>query len=201
MGKVRDCMVWWNSIDPRERALLYILLIIYYDGLVALLALFICFPIVILILAFDFYDLLLLSPIPVSVFIVSMDFFRRVLLQCDRLDYFLVGKPLYHIMILDGVMTGLVHALIVVIAAYLILNFMFGFETYASLLIALMPAILTFALVTLIYFKRPWYMIPLLLPLFAIVYFRTGVTNLFQWYLRKREELLARGVCKLNGGA
>jgi hypothetical protein len=62
-------------------------------------------------------------------------------------------------MILDGVMTGLVNALIIAIAAYLILNFMFGFETYASLLIALMPAILIFALVTLIYFKRPWYMI------------------------------------------
>jgi len=190
-------MVWWNSIDPRERALLYMLLITYYDSLMALLAFFIGFPVVILILAFDFYDLLLLSPIPVSVFIVSMDFLRRALLQCDMLNCFLVGKPLYYVMILSGVLTGLAGALIVAIATYLILSFVFGFEIYASLLLSLMLAIPTFALVIVVYFRKPWYVIPLLLPLAAIVYVRTGVTNLFQWYLRKRREILAKGACKL----
>jgi hypothetical protein len=137
--------------------------------------------------------------IVISVF--STGYFKRALLQCDRLDCFLVGKPLYYIMILDGVLMSLVDALIVAIASYLILSFVFGFDVYASLLLSLMLAIPTFALVTLVYFRKPWYMMPLLLPLFAIVYFITGVTNLFQWYLRKREELLARGVCKLNDGA
>jgi len=89
-------------------------------------------------------------------------------------------------MILHGVMLGLVDALIVAIASYLILSLVFRFEVYASLLLSLMLAIPTFALVAIVYFRKPWYMMPLLL---------------FQWYLRKREELLARGVCKLNGGA
>jgi hypothetical protein len=191
-------MAWWDSIDPRERSLLYLLLLFYISSLLGLLVLFIGIPITILILVFDFYGLRWFLLI---VLIVSMEFLRRTLLQCDRLDCFLVGKLLYYMMILHGVMLGLVDALIVAIASYLILSFMFGFDVYASLLLSLMFAIPTFALVTLVYFRKPWYMMPLLLPLFAIVYFRTGVTNLFQWYLRKREELLARGVCKLNDGA
>jgi len=194
-------MAWWDSIDPRERSLLYMLLLFYIDSLLGLLVLFIGIPIIILILVFNFYGLSW-SPIAVLlVLIVSMELFRRVLLQCDRLDCFLVGKLLYYMMILNGVMLGLVDALIVAIASYLILSFVFGFEVYASLLLSLMLAIPTFALVAIVYFRKPWYMMPLLLPLFAIVYFRTGVTNLFQWYLRKREELLARGVCKLNDRA
>jgi hypothetical protein len=194
-------MAWWDSIDPRERSLLYMLLLFYIDSLLGLLVLFIGIPIIILILVFNFYGLSW-SPIAVLlVLIVSMELFRRVLLQCDRLDCFLVGKLLYYMMILNGVMLGLVDALIVAIASYLILSFVFGFDVYASLLLSLMLAIPTFALVIVVYFRKPWYVMPLLLPLFAIVYFITGVTNLFQWYLRKREELLARGVCKLNDGA
>jgi hypothetical protein len=194
-------MAWWDSIDPRERSLLYILLLFYIDSLLGLPVLFIGIPITILILVFNFYGLSW-SPIAVLlVLIVSMELFRRALLQCDRLDCFLVGKLLYYMMILNGVMLGLIDALIVAIASYLILSLVFGFDVYASLLLSLMLAIPTFALVAIVYFRKPWYMMPLLLPLFAIVYFRTGVTNLFQWYLRKREELLARGVCKLNDGA
>jgi hypothetical protein len=138
-----------------------------------------------------------------------MELFRRALLQCDKLDCFLVGRPFYYIMVLSGVMLGLVGALSVAIASYLILSLVFRFEVYASLLLSLMLAIPTFALVIVVYFRKPWYMLPLLLPplapllllSFAIDYFITGATNLFQWYLRKREELLARGVCKLNDGA
>ena len=194
-------MAWWDSIDPRERSLLYMLLLFYIDSLLGLLVLFIGIPIIILILVFNFYGLSW-SPIAVLlVLIVSMEFLRRTLLQCDRLDCFLVGKLLYYMMILHGVMLGLIDALIVAIASYLILSLVFGFDVYASLLLSLMLAIPTFALVIVVYFRKPWYVMPLLLPLFAIVYFITGVTNLFQWYLRKREELLARGVCKLNDGA
>jgi hypothetical protein len=198
LSKIRYCMAWWDSIDPRERSLLYMLLLFYISSLLGLLVLFIGIPITILILVFDFYGLRWFLLI---VLIVSMEFLRRTLLQCDRLDCFLVGKLLYYMMILHGVMLGLIDALIVAIASYLILSFVFGFDVYASLLLSLMLAIPTFALVIVVYFRKPWYMMPLLLPLFAIVYFSTGVTNLFQWYLRKREELLARGVCKLNDGA
>ena len=189
--------------------MLYMLLLFYISSLLGLLVLFIGIPITILILVFDFYGLSW-SPIAVLlVLIVSMEFLRRTLLQCDRLDCFLVGKLLYYMMILHGVMLGLIDALIVAIASYLILSLVFGFDVYASLLLSLMLAIPTFALATLVYFRKPWYMMSLLLPplapllllSFAIVYFITGATNLFQWYLRKREELLARGVCKLNDGA
>lgn len=201
LSRIRYCMAWWDSIDPRERSLLYMLLLFYISSLLGLLVLFIGIPITILILVFDFYGLSW-SPIAVLlVLIVSMEFLRRTLLQCDRLDCFLVGKLLYYMMILHGVMLGLIDALIVAIASYLILSLVFGFDVYASLLLSLMLAIPTFALVIVVYFRKPWYVMPLLLPLFAIVYFITGVTNLFQWYLRKREELLARGVCKLNDGA
>ena len=166
--------------------------------MLVLLVLFIGIPITILILVFDFYGLRLF---PLLALIVSMELFRRALLQCDKLDCFLVGRPFYYIMVLSGVMSGLVGALIVAIASYLILSLVFRFDVYASLLLSLMLAIPTFALATLVYFRKPWYMMPLLLLSFAIVYFITGATNLFQWYLRKREELLARGVCKLNDGA
>jgi len=201
-------MAWWDSIDRRERSSLYLLLIFYIDFLLVLLVLFIGIPITILILVFDFYGLRWFW-FPLLVLIVSMEFFRRALLQCDRLDCFLVGRPFYYIMVLSGVMLGLVGALSVAIASYLILSLVFRFDVYASLLLSLMLAIPTFALATLVYFRKPWYMMPLLLPplapllllSFAIVYFITGATNLFQWYLRKREELLARGVCKLNDGA
>jgi hypothetical protein len=176
-------MAWWDSIDPRERSLLYLLLLFYISFLLGLLVLFIGIPITILILVFDFYGL---RWFPLLVLIVSMEFLRRTLLQCDRLDCFLVGKLLYYMMILNGVMLGLVDALIVAIASYLILSFMFRFDVYASLLLSLMFAIPTFALDIVVYFRKPWYVSPLLLPLAAIVYVRTGVTNLFQWYLRKR---------------
>jgi hypothetical protein len=206
LGRVRYCMAWWDSIDRRERYLLYLLLLFYINFLLVLLVLFIGIPITILILVFDFYGLRLF---PLLVLIVSMELFRRALLQCDRLYCFLVGRPFYYIMVLSGVMLSLVDALIVAIASYLILSLVFRFEVYASLLLSLMLAIPTFALATLVYFRKPWYMMSLLLPplaplillSFAIVYFITGATNLFQWYLRKREELLARGVCKLNDGA
>ena len=186
--------------------MLYLLLLFYVSFLLGLLVLFIGIPITILILVFDFYGL---RWFPLLVLIVSMEFFRRALLQCDRLYCFLIGRPFYYIMVLSGVMLGLVGALSVAIASYLILSLVFRFEVYASLLLSLMLAIPTFALATLVYFRKPWYMLPLLLPplapllllLFAIDYFSTGVTNPFQWYLRKREELLARGVCKLNDGA
>jgi hypothetical protein len=213
LRRVRDCLVWWSSQDPRERALLNLLLITYYDTLVILALAFVGLPMLISVLVFDVYSIISqFAPIPVRyldvlvmflivISVFSTGYFKRALLQCDRLDCFLVGKPLYYIMILDGVLMSLVDALIVAIASYLILSFVFGFDVYASLLLSLMLAIPTFALVTLVYFRKPWYMMPLLLPLFAIVYFITGVTNLFQWYLRKREELLARGVCKLNDGA
>ncbi len=189
LGRVKYCMAWWDSIDRRERSLLYMLLLFYISSLLGLLVLFIGIPITILILVFDFYGL---RWFPLLVLIVSMEFLRRTLLQCDRLDCFLVGKLLYYMMILNGVMLGLVDALIVAIASYLILSLVFGFDVYASLLLSLMLAIPTFALVIIVYFRKPWYIMPLLLPLFAIVYFITGVTNLFQWYLRN-EELLARG--------
>jgi hypothetical protein len=206
LDKVKYCMAWWDSIDRRERSSLYLLLIFYINFLLVLLVLFIGIPITILILVFDFYGLRLF---PLLVLIVSMEFFRRALLQCDKLYCFLVGRPFYYIMVLSGVMLGLVGALSVAIASYLILSLVFRFEVYASLLLSLMLAIPTSALATLVYFRKPWYMLPLLLPplapllllLSAIDYFITGVTNPFQWYLRKREELLARGVCKLNGGA
>ena len=185
--------------------MLYILLL-FHISLLGLLALFIGIPITILILVFDFYGL---RWFPLLVLIVSMEFFRRALLQCDRLYCFLVGRPFYYIMVLSGVMLSLVVALIVAIASYLILSLVFRFDVYASLLLSLMLAIPTFALATLIYFRKPWYMMSLLLPplapllilLSAIDYSIIGATNPFQWYLRKREELLAKGVCKLNDGA
>jgi len=209
LDRVKYCMTWWDSIDRRERYLLYLLLIFYISFLLVLFKLFIGIPIIILILVFDFYGLSWFPIAVLLVLIVSMEFFRRALLQCDRLDCFLVGRPFYYIMVLNGVMLGLVGALSVAIASYLILSLVFRFEVYASLLLSLMLAIPTFALATLVYFRKPWYMLPLLLPplapllllSFAIDYFITGATNPFQWYLRKREELLARGVCKLNDGA
>ena len=209
LGRVKYCMAWWDSIDRRERYLLYLLLIFYISFLLVLFKLFIGIPIIILILVFDFYGLSWFPIAVLLVLIVSMELFRRTLLQCDRLYCFLVGRPFYYIMVLSGVMLGLVGALSVAIASYLILSLVFRFEVYASLLLSLMLAIPTFALATLVYFRKPWYMLPLLLPplapllllSFAIDYFSTGVTNPFQWYLRKREELLARGVCKLNDGA
>lgn len=85
----------------------------------------------------------------------------------------------YYIMILNDVLMSLVNALIIAIIAYLILAFMFGFEIHALILISLMLAISTFALVVVVYFRRPWYMMLLLLSLATIVYVRTGVSNLF----------------------
>jgi hypothetical protein len=179
LSRIRYCMAWWDSIDPRERSLLYMLLLFYIDSLFGLLVLFIGTPIIILILVFNFYGLSW-SPIAVLlVLIVSMELFRRALLQCNRLDCFLVGKPLYYIIILNDVLMGLVNALIIAIIAYLILAFMFGFEIHALILMSLMLAISTFALVVVVYFRRPRYMMLLLLPLATIVYVRTGVTNLF----------------------
>ncbi len=162
LDRVKYCMAWWDSIDRRERSLLYMLLISYINFLLSLLVLFIGIPITILILVFDFYGL---RWFPLLVLIVSMEFFRRALLQCDRLYCFLVGRPFYYIMVLSGVMLSLVDALIVAIASYLILSLVFRFDVYASLLLSLMLAIPTFALVTLVYFRKPWYMMPLLLPL------------------------------------
>jgi hypothetical protein len=52
----------------------------------------------------------------------------------------------------------------------------------------------TSILATTIYFRRSWYILPIVLLLTA----RVGVTNLFQWYLRKRGEILAKGVCRLG---
>jgi len=152
LGRVKYCMAWWDSIDRRERHLLYLLLLFYIDSLLGLLVLFIGIPIIILILVFDFYGLRWFLLI---VLIVSMELFRRALLQCDRLDCFLVGKLLYYMMILHGVMLGLVDALIVAIASYLILSLVFRFEVYASLLLSLMLAIPTFALVAIVYFRKP----------------------------------------------
>lgn len=184
-------MAWWSSQDPKERALLNLLLITYYDTLAILALAFVGLPMLISILVFDVYSIisqfalipvrylgvLVMFLIVISVF--STGYFKRALLQCDRLDCFLVGKPLYYIMILNDVLMGLVNALIIAIIAYLILAFMFGFEIHALILISLMLAISTFALVVVVYFRRPWYMMLLLLPLATIVYVRTGVTNLF----------------------
>jgi hypothetical protein len=208
LGRVKYCMAWWDSIDRRERSSLLYILLLFHISLLYLLTLLIGIPITILVLVFDLVSMGFLQ-FHLLVLIVSMEFFRRALLQCDRLYCFLVGRPFYYIMVLSGVMSSLVSALSVAIASYLILSLVFRFDVYASLLSSLMLAIPTFALATLIYFRKPWYMMSLLLPPLAplillssaIDYSIIRATNPFQWYLRKREELLARGVCKLNDRA
>ena len=91
-------MAWWSSQDHKERALLNLLLITYYDTLVILALAFIGLPVLISILVFDVYriisqfalipvrylDVLVLFLIVISIF--STGYFKRALLQCDRLD-------------------------------------------------------------------------------------------------------------------
>jgi hypothetical protein len=56
--RVRDCLVQWSSQDPKERALLNLLLITYYDTLVILALAFVGLPMLISILVFDVYSII-----------------------------------------------------------------------------------------------------------------------------------------------
>ena len=197
LDRIKSCLGWWSSLDPRERALLNLLLIIYYDILMIIAVAFVGLFLFAIIFAFniqvDLYTMFFMIVLTV-ILVISVDFFKRFYFQCGKLECFIAGRPFYYVMILGGLITGLAYAILTGTIAYLILTLTLGFNAYTSLLTALILATPTSILATTIYFRRSWYILPIVLLLTA----RVGVTNLFQWYLRKRGEILAKGVCRLG---
>jgi hypothetical protein len=225
LSRVRSCVAWWNSLNPPERVLLTYLLLFYYSG-VSFITVSVIIFILYLILPFS------ISPVLEGLavgFVFAVLWFRRALLRCDRLEDFIIGKPLYYYLILFGILLGILYASFISLITYQVFISKLGFNPYTTLLTTAILAITTFSSTVAVYLRGPWFsLVPvmsvpfivlliligepvvlmltlalvfIITSLFYILYRRTGVSNLTQWYFRKREELLARGVCKPNDGA
>jgi len=188
----------WNSRDPREGDLLGILFIIY-SGILALLTVTPMYFLISMFI-FIFNASHLTSIVEISYFatliVVIVSYVSRFYLLCEEnVMCLLVKRSFYYAMVLQGALTGSFYAFLAALITYYVLTSILGFSLYTSLLAVLTLAITTFTLALVIYFKGPIYVE---LPIYIPFYIRTGVSNIFQWYLRKRDELLARGVCKLG---
>ncbi len=166
------------------------LLFNYYIVIASWILIFIYVPMLAIIFALNILDKFLpFLPfislgVPLTcVLLIPIIYFVRTLIQCRRLKCFLAGKPVYYVMILEGMTIGIIDSSIIYIITYYVLRAILMLDFHASLLLALIPSISTFIFVVIVYFRGPWYIIfPFRLP----AYFKTGVSNPFQWYLRER---------------
>jgi hypothetical protein len=219
LSRVRSCVAWWNSLNPPERVLLTYLLLFYYIG-VSFITVSVIIFILYLILPFS------ISPVLEGLavgFVFAVFWFRRALLRCDKLEDFIIGKPLYYFSILFGILLGILYASFISLITYQVFTSKLGFNPYTTLLITAILAITTFSSTVAVYLRGPWFsLVPvmsvpfivlliligepvvlmltlalvfILTSLFYILYRRTGVSNLTQWYFRKRREILAKRMC------
>jgi hypothetical protein len=95
LSRVRSCVAWWNSLNPLERELLTFLLLFYYGGISVIIVIFTLHLVLPFLISSGGVLEGLVEGLAVG-FVFAVFWFRRALLQCDKLEDFIIGKPLYY---------------------------------------------------------------------------------------------------------
>jgi small-conductance mechanosensitive channel len=222
LSRVRSCVAWWNSLNPLERELLTFLLLFYYGSISVIIVIFTLHLVLPFLISPGGVLEGLVEGLAVG-FVFAVFWFRRALLQCDKLEDFIIGKPLYYFSILSGILLGILYSSFISLITYQVFTSKLGFNPYTTLLITAILAITTSSLTVAVYLRGPWSSLALitsvpiiillilieepvvlmltlalvfiLTSLFYILDRRTGVSNPIQWYFRKRREILAKRIC------